>query len=77
MVLTPSSIAGFKGPIVSHWVPKMKDEYSTRVTAVGRPACALGRVEAKTSKSPRCLTFPALEKLRILLHESREKQPLT
>jgi hypothetical protein len=77
MVLAPSSLAVFKGPIVSPWVSKVKDGCSTWVAAVGRPAYALGRVEAETSKSPRCLIFPALEKMRILIHELREKQPLT
>jgi hypothetical protein len=76
VVLTPSSLAVFKGPRVSSWVSKVKGEYSTRVATVGRLACALGRVEAETSKSPRCLTFPAL-KMKILIHELREKQPLT
>jgi hypothetical protein len=53
VVLTPSSLAVFKGPRVPSWVPKVRDvdESLTWVATVGRPACALGRVEAEVSES--------------------------
>ena len=58
--LTPSSLAVFKSPIASSSISKVKGEYSTWMAAMGWMACALRRVEAEISQSPRCLTFPAL-----------------
>jgi len=46
---------------------KVKGEYSTWMAEMGWTACALRRVEAEISESPRYLTFPALEKMSIPL----------
>ena len=62
-ILTPSSLAVFKRPMVSSSMSKVKGEYSTWMAEMGWTACALRRVEAEISESPRYLTFPALEKL--------------
>ena len=61
MILTSSSLAGFKGPVVLPSMYKVNDGDSTRVTVMGRTECALKRVETVIPESPRCLTFQALE----------------
>ena len=48
---------------------KVKGEYSTSMAEMGWTACALRRVEAEISESPRCLTFPALERVNIPICE--------
>ena len=52
---------------------KVKGEYSTSMAEMGWMACALRRVETEISDSPMCLTFPALERLRILVYKSRDE----
>ena len=73
MILTPSSLAVFKSPIVSSSISKVKGEYSTSMAAIGWMACALRRVEAEISESPRCLSFPALERMSILIYGLRKE----
>ena len=64
--------------MVSSSISKVKGEYSTWMAEMGWTACALRRVEAEISESPRCLTFPALDRMssRCMDQEVR-RRPLT
>jgi len=55
--------------MVSSSMSKVKGEYSTSTAEMGWIAWALRRVEAEISETPRCLTFPALERVIILIRE--------
>ena len=70
-ILTPSSLAVFRSPTVSSSISKVKGEYSTWIAEMGWTACALRRVEAEISESPRYLIFPALERMSIPICERR------
>ena len=50
---------------------KVKGEYSTCMAEMGWTACALRRVEAEISESPRYLTFPTLEGMSVLICDWR------
>jgi len=77
MILTSSSLAVFKSPMVSSSMSKVKGEYSTWIAEMGWTACALRRVEAEISESPMCLTFPALERMSILAFKMGMNHPPT
>ena len=67
----------FKSPMVSFSMSKVKDKYSTSIAGMRWTACALRRMEAGISEGPRCLTFPALDRVSILIGGVEGKQPLT
>ena len=77
MILTPSSFATFRSPMDSSSMSKVKAEYSTSMAEMGWTACALRRMEAEISESPRCLTFPALERMSVLSYGLGRKCSLT